>query len=48
VFHQCSYKEVADRLGISPKTAEKHIARGLRETHAYLERRYNTTRQGHG
>jgi len=48
VFHQCSYKEVADRLGISPKTAEKHIARGLRETHAYLERRYNTTRQRHG
>jgi RNA polymerase sigma-70 factor, ECF subfamily len=48
VFHQCSYKEVADRLGISPKTAEKHIARGLRETHVYLERRYNTTRQRHG
>ncbi len=48
VFHQCSYKEVADRLGISPRTAEKHIARGLRETHSYLERRYNTTRQGHG
>ncbi len=48
VFHECSYKEVADRLGISAKTAEKHIARGLRETHAYLKGRYNTTRQGHG
>jgi len=48
VFHECSYKEVADRLGISAKTAEKHIARGLRETHAYLNRRYNTTGQGHG
>ena len=44
VFHECSYKEVADRLGISAKTVEKHIARGLRETHSYLNRRYNTTR----
>jgi RNA polymerase sigma-70 factor (family 1) len=40
VFHECSYKEVADRLGISAKTVEKHIARGLRETHSYLKRRY--------
>jgi RNA polymerase sigma-70 factor, ECF subfamily len=48
IFHECSYKEVADRLGISPKTAEKHIARGLRETHAYLKGRYSPTRQGHG
>ncbi|MFL6602632.1 MAG: RNA polymerase sigma-70 factor [Steroidobacteraceae bacterium] len=40
VFHECSYKEVADRLGISPKTVEKHIARGLREIHNYLKRRY--------
>jgi RNA polymerase sigma-70 factor (ECF subfamily) len=40
VFHECSYKEVADRLGISAKTVEKHIARGLRETHGYLKRRY--------
>ena len=48
VFHQCSYKEVADRLGISPKTVEKHIARGLHETHNYLKRRYNATRRDHG
>jgi RNA polymerase sigma-70 factor (family 1) len=40
VFHECSYKEIADRLGISAKTVEKHIARGLRETHSYLTRRY--------
>jgi RNA polymerase sigma-19 factor, ECF subfamily len=48
VFHQCSYKEVADRLGISAKTVEKHIARGLRETHVYLNRRYNDPRRQHG
>jgi RNA polymerase sigma-70 factor (ECF subfamily) len=48
VFHECSYKEVADRLGISTKTVEKHIARGLHETHNYLNRRYNATRQDHG
>jgi RNA polymerase sigma-70 factor (family 1) len=48
VFHECSYKEVADRLGISPKTVEKHIARGLRETHTYLKRRYDVTRRDHG
>ena len=48
VFHQCSYKEVADRLGISAKTVEKHIARGLRETHGYLNRRYSDPRRQHG
>jgi RNA polymerase sigma-70 factor (ECF subfamily) len=48
VFHQCSYKEVADRLGVSPKTVEKHIARGLHETHNYLKRRYDATRRDHG
>jgi RNA polymerase sigma-70 factor (ECF subfamily) len=48
VFHECSYKEVADRLGISAKTVEKHIARGLRETHSYLSRRYNGPRRDHG
>jgi RNA polymerase sigma-70 factor (ECF subfamily) len=48
VFHECSYKEVADRLGISAKTVEKHIARGLRETHSYINRRYNAPRRDHG
>src|ERR1700730_14347525 len=48
VFHQCSHKEVADRLGISAKTVEKHIARGLHETHSYLKRCYGATRRDHG
>jgi RNA polymerase sigma-70 factor (family 1) len=48
VFHECSYKEVAERLGISAKTVEKHIARGLHETHSYVKRRYNVTRRDHG
>jgi RNA polymerase sigma-70 factor (family 1) len=48
VFHECSYKEIAERLGISAKTVEKHIARGLHETHCYLTRRYSATRTDHG
>ena len=48
VFHECSYKEVAERLGITAKTVEKHIARGLRETHCYLKRRYDATGRRHG
>src|SRR6202049_1486823 len=48
VFHECSYKEVADRLGISAKTVEKHIARGLRETHSYVNRRYGDPRRDRG
>lgn len=40
VFHGCRYKEIAEQLGISPKTVEKHIARGLRDTHAFMRRRY--------
>jgi RNA polymerase sigma-70 factor (family 1) len=47
VFHECSYQEVAKRLGISAKTVEKHIARGLRDTHSYIKRRY-AVRQDHG
>jgi RNA polymerase sigma-70 factor, ECF subfamily len=48
VFHEYSYKEVAERLGISAKTVEKHIARGLRDTHSYLKRRYDATGRRHG
>ena len=47
VFHECSYQEVATRLGISPKTVEKQIARGLRDTHSYIKRRY-AMRRDHG
>jgi len=47
VFHDCSYKEVAERLGISAKTVEKHIARGLHDTHSYIKRRYEP-RRDHG
>lgn len=43
VFQSCSYKEIALRLGISPKTVENHIGRALRETHDYLRRRYKLT-----
>src|SRR5271167_4050322 len=45
VFHECSYKEVADHLGISVKTVEKHISRGMRETNAFLKIRYRLTRR---
>jgi RNA polymerase sigma-70 factor (family 1) len=48
VFHECSYKEVADQLGISVKTVEKHISRGMRETNRYLKLRYGATRRHHG
>lgn len=40
IFHSCSYKEIARRLGISPKTVESHIARALRESHKFLQHRY--------
>jgi RNA polymerase sigma-19 factor, ECF subfamily len=38
VFHACSYKEIAERLGIAPKTVENHITHAIRETHEYLQR----------
>jgi RNA polymerase sigma-70 factor (ECF subfamily) len=44
VFYACSYQEIAARLGISVRTVEKHLARGSRETHAYLKRRYRDVR----
>jgi len=48
VFHEYSYKEVADHLGISVKTVEKHISRGMRETNYFLKVRYSATRRSHG
>ena len=45
IFHECSYKEVAERLGISVKTVEKHISRAIRETNSYLKGRYSVPRQ---
>lgn len=44
VFYACSYQEIAERLGVSVRTVEKHLARGTRETHAYLKRRYRDVR----
>ncbi len=40
IFHECSYKEIAARMAISTKTVEKYVARGLREVHDDLKRRY--------
>ena len=48
MFHSCSYKEIALRLGIAPKTVENHIGRALRETHDYLQKRYQLTATDHG
>ncbi len=48
VFEGCSYKEIAARLGLAPKTVENHIGRAIRETHEYLRRRYQLTKSDHG
>ena len=48
VFHWLSYKEIAERLGIAVRTVEKHIARGLHETHLHLRRRYGEDAGHHG
>lgn len=40
VFQGCTYKEIGGELGISTRTVEKHISKGLRETHAFMRRRY--------
>lgn len=40
LFQDYSYRQIADELGISVKTVEKHISKGLRETHTFMSRRY--------
>lgn len=47
VFHACSYREIAAKLNVTEGTVEKHIAHGLRETHAYLRQRYSEDRIEH-
>ena len=46
VFQGLSYRQIAGELGISTKTVEKHISRGLRDTHAFMRRRYQIDGQG--
>lgn len=46
LFQECSYRQIADELGISVKTVEKHISKGLRETHAFMARRYDLPAKG--
>lgn len=43
MFQDRSYKEIATYLGISRKTVEKHIALGVRQVHAALNRRFTET-----
>jgi len=40
VFHGSSYRDIAAKLGISEKTVEAHVSRGIRETYRTLRRRY--------
>ena len=37
-----SYKEISDKLGISEKTIEKHVAKGVKRCSEYLETRQMT------
>jgi RNA polymerase sigma-70 factor, ECF subfamily len=40
MFHDRSYKQIAEHLGISARTVEKHIALGTTEVHAALAKRH--------
>lgn len=40
LFHGCTYQEVADRMGISVKTVQKHVDRGLHDTRQAMQSRY--------
>lgn len=48
VFHCCSYREIAQKLGIADRTVEAHISRGMRETYRYLRQRYQLKDVGSG
>jgi RNA polymerase sigma-70 factor, ECF subfamily len=48
VFYEFSYREISEKLGISTKTVENHIAHGVRETHRYLRRQYKEGNSDHG
>lgn len=41
VFHGYSYREIAATLGLTEKTVEKHIGRGLDRVHTYLAAKYS-------
>jgi len=40
LFHGQSYREIAAALGVTEKTVEKHIARGMDRIQTYLNARY--------
>jgi len=48
VFQGYSYKEIAKELGLSVKTVESHLARGLRDTYQFLRKRYVDGADGDG
>jgi len=48
VFHCCSYREIAQKLGISEKTVEAHVSRGMRDTFRILRQRFKLEDTSHG
>lgn len=42
IFHGCSYQEIADRMGLSVKTVQRHIDRGLHDTRLSMRSRFQT------
>jgi RNA polymerase sigma-70 factor (ECF subfamily) len=41
VFQGCSYKEIANTMGISVRTVEHHIARAIRDVYQQVRQRYD-------
>jgi len=41
VFHGLSHKEIGASLGLSRKTVEKHLAKGMIRVHDYVRARYS-------